>query len=46
MLIVNATAFIAGFLLYVDNFYVLLVMRLIQGLCVGAYSTFGPVFIK
>ncbi len=44
--VVNALAFATGLLLYIQNAYVLLLIRVIQGLCVGFYSAITPVIIK
>jgi MFS family permease len=46
ILIVNTIALIAGSLIFIENFIVLLLIRLIQGLCVGAYSALVPILIK
>lgn len=44
--VVNAIAFAAGLLLFIQNAYILLIIRIIQGLCVGFYSSITPVIIK
>ena len=46
LFIVNFVAFAAGAFLYVQNEYVLLIVRLFQGICVGFYSMIVPVVIK
>ena len=44
--IVNAIAFAAGLLLYIENAYLLFLVRILQGICVGFYSAITPVIIK
>lgn len=42
----NGIAFVAGLLVYIQNPYILFIIRIIQGLCVGFYSAIVPVIIK
>lgn len=42
----NVIAFVAGLLVYIENAYILLIVRIIQGVCVGFYSAIIPVIIK
>lgn len=46
VLIINACAFVVGGLIYIENFYSLLVFRLLQGVFVGMYSSVTPIMIK
>jgi MFS family permease len=46
LLIVNVFGFIAGCLIFLPNFYVLIFVRICQGLCVGFYSSLTPLIIK
>jgi len=42
----NAFAMAVGALLYVPNFYILLLARVLQGVCVGVFSALSPLIIK
>lgn len=44
--IVNGIAFGAGLLIFIQNAYILFLVRIIQGICVGFYSAITPVIIK
>jgi MFS family permease len=46
LFVVNGIAFVAGLLVYIQNPYILFIIRIIQGLCVGFYSAIVPVIIK
>ena len=46
ILFTNIIASIAGFFIYVPNFYTLMTFRLIQGACVGIFSAIPPIIIK
>lgn len=35
-----------GILIYIPNFYAFLALRVVQGICVGAYSSIMPLIIK
>lgn len=45
VLFINLIAVIAGCILYVNNFIVLICMRIIQGVCVGMYTAVIPLYI-
>lgn len=46
MLITGYIAFISGSILFVPNQVVLIIMRLIQGTCIGLYCTIVPMYIR
>lgn len=46
LLVVNVFAFVVGSLIFIENFYVLVFLRLCQGFCVGFYSAIAPLIIK
>ncbi len=45
VLLINLIAVIAGCILYINNFIVLICMRLVQGICVGLYMSAVPCYI-
>lgn len=44
ILLINLVAIIAGCLLYINNFVLLLILRIIQGICVGLYTSVVPLY--
>lgn len=42
----NCIAFLAGIILFIRNFYMLMLARFIQGICVGCYVTMSPIIIR
>ena len=44
--VVNSIAVIGGIMVLITNPYLLLIGRLLQGVCVGAYSGLVPVVVK
>ncbi len=44
VLLINAVAIVAGCLLYINNFILLLILRIIQGICVGLYTSIIPLY--
>ncbi len=42
---VNFFALLVGGLIYIENFYTLLIFRFFQGVCVGIYSALIPLMI-
>lgn len=42
----NALAFLVGCLIYIPNFYSFLLLRLIQGICVGIFSILAPLIVR
>ncbi len=45
-LFVNLVAIVVGCLLYIPNFYSLILSRLVQGICVGLFSALTSMVIK
>lgn len=45
VLLINLIALIAGCVLYINNIIVLICMRIIQGICVGLYTSIVPMYI-
>jgi MFS family permease len=45
VLFINLIAIMAGSLIYITNFGVLICMRVIQGICVGLYTSIIPTYI-
>jgi MFS family permease len=46
LLIINIFAIVVGGLIFIENFYSLLIFRLLQGFAVGLGSSLSPVIIK
>lgn len=46
LLAVNGAALTLGILIFIQNYYLLLVVRVLQGCCVGLYSAIIPLIIK
>ena len=46
LLVLNAIAIVVGCMLYIENFYSLLLFRVLQGFVVGAYSAITPLYIN
>ncbi len=46
VLFINIIALISGSTLYARNMIVLIVMRVIQGMCVGMYTSIIPLYIN
>ncbi len=46
LLVTNLAAFIVGGLIYIHNFYSLMVFRIMQGVMVGIYTSIAPLIIK
>jgi len=44
ILLINLVAIIAGCLLYINNFILLLILRIVQGICVGLYTSIVPLY--
>lgn len=42
----NALALLAGSLIFIQNYYSLILMRLFQGMCVGFYSAIANLIVK
>ncbi len=42
----NAVAMVIGGLIYIPNFYTLILFRLCQGFCVGVFSTLSSLMVK
>ena len=45
-IIVNISTLIVSFLIFIPNFYTFLLMRALQGVCIGIISNIGPLYIK
>ena len=45
-LLLNGVKIVAGCLLYIPNFYTLVLCRVLQGVCVGAYSSITSMTVK
>lgn len=46
ILVTNIIATIAGVLIYIPNFYTLMIFRLLQGVCVGIFSGIPSIILK
>jgi len=46
IILINIIAYLLGILQFIKSFELLLIVRLCQGLCVGAYSVLAPLVIK
>ena len=44
VLLINVVAIVVGCLLYINNFILLLILRIIQGICVGMYTSIIPLY--
>lgn len=44
VLLINIVAITVGCLIYINNFIILLIMRIIQGICVGMYTSIIPLY--
>lgn len=45
ILFINAIAVVAGSLIYIQNMECLIIMRIIQGACVGLYTSIVPIVV-
>lgn len=45
ILFINALAIVAGSLIYIQHVAVLIIMRLLQGACIGMYTSIVPIVI-
>lgn len=46
MLFINFLAIVAGGVIFINHMVVFIIMRLIQGICVGMYTSIVPLYIN